>query len=352
MTAFSGQILRVLAIIGLVLALWYFRTTVMLLFLAMLLAMVMAIPAQFLQGRGASRWLSLIVGVFLCFLGLLVVFAVVVPAVVESASQIANRYGDAVTVLAGRYDSWRTEFPFLPDIAGLQTTFAAGDAGGFMQDILGRLQNLGSSIGKAILAFVLAIFFLATPNEYRSVILALLPEANRERIGSVIDMIVRELRAWLRTLSLSIAVTVGLVFVSFELLEFPFAFEIAIFVGVATVIPTIGVILPIIPIVVFGLTAADPWIILVALPIYLLIQFVEGNFITPAMMKANLSILPAGILISQIIAAQIFGIIGVFLAVPMLVTLTVLVRELYCRDLLGGVVELQVAVEASPAAQS
>ena len=61
------------------------------------------------------------------------------------------------------------------------------------------------------------------------------------------------------------------------------------------------------------------------------IQLVESNFVTPLVVKHQLDIPVAGILVFQIIAGVLFGLLGVLLAVPLLATLIVIVRELVAK---------------------
>ena len=143
-------------------------------------------------------------------------------------------------------------------------------------------------------------------------------------------------RAWLTALSLSIAITTTLVWVILGLLlGMPNALVVAVFAGIATFIPNIGSVLPVIPIVVFTLASGDPSDVFLYVPVYLGIQLLESNVLTPSIVKAQLSI-PAGlVLLFQLLVTLAFGALGLLLAVPMLAVLIVLVRELYSYDALG-----------------
>ena len=70
-------------------------------------------------------------------------------------------------------------------------------------------------------------------------------------------------------------------------------------------------------------------------PVYLLIQLLESNVLTPMVVKQQLSIPAAGMLMFQLVAALAFGFLGVLLAVPILAVIITLVRELYSYDALG-----------------
>ena len=153
------------------------------------------------------------------------------------------------------------------------------------------------------------------------------------------------LRAWITALSLSISITVALVWLILGvLLGLPNSLVVAVFAGLATFIPNIGAFLPIIPITIFTLTS-EPSNLLLYIPVYLAIQLTESNIITPAIVKAELEVPSGGLLIFQLLMTLAFGALGLLLAVPMLALLIVLVRELYAYDQLGlrnTVVELEI----------
>ncbi|MBV7337894.1 AI-2E family transporter [Chloroflexi bacterium TSY] len=91
--------------------------------------------------------------------------------------------------------------------------------------------------------------------------------------------------------------------------------------------------MPLIPIVIFALATRPEWLLIYIIA-YLLIQLLESNVITPYIVKSELDIPSGALLVFQLIAATIFGALGLLLAVPMLAICITLVRELYSKDLL------------------
>ena len=74
---------------------------------------------------------------------------------------------------------------------------------------------------------------------------------------------------------------------------------------------------------------------MIATVVYLAIQLIESNVFTPLVIKSKLDIPVAGILIFQIVAGFMFGLLGVLLAVPLLATITVIVQELVSKHYFG-----------------
>ncbi len=86
----------------------------------------------------------------------------------------------------------------------------------------------------------------------------------------------------------------------------PYVLIVAVFSGFATFVPNIGAFLPLVPIAVFTLASA-PASLLVMAPAYLLIQLLESNVLTPTIVKRQLSIPAAGMLIFQLVARSPSG---------------------------------------------
>tara|TARA_B100001109_G_scaffold249926_1_gene242455 strand:- start:576 stop:1730 length:1155 start_codon:yes stop_codon:yes gene_type:complete len=96
----------------------------------------------------------------------------------------------------------------------------------------------------------------------------------------------------------------------------------ALFMGVVsailTVIPYIGVFIGAsLPIMVALITKDSLMYPIGVVSIYAFVQFVEGNFITPNIIGSKVDVNPLAAIIALIIGGQIWGIIGMILAIPM-----------------------------------
>src|SRR5690606_38012156 len=78
-----------------------------------------------------------------------------------------------------------------------------------------------------------------------------------------------------------------------------------------------------------------PETLLWALLVYVVVQQIEGNTLTPLVHRKMVNLPPALTLFSIIAAGLIFGVIGLIFATPLLVVIYVLVKRLYVREALG-----------------
>jgi predicted PurR-regulated permease PerM len=109
----------------------------------------------------------------------------------------------------------------------------------------------------------------------------------------------------------------------------PFALIVAVAAGILNLIPYAGAIAGFIPAVLLAL-AYNGWqnALIVAVG-FAAIQQIDGNFIVPRIMKANVKLSPVIIIVSIVAFASLFGILGAFLAVPIAAILRVLKLHFY-----------------------
>lgn len=101
------------------------------------------------------------------------------------------------------------------------------------------------------------------------------------------------------------------------LLGIQYAIFFGIFSAILTVIPYLGNLIGgLIPFLVALVTKDSAWYAFGVVALYSVIQFLEGNFITPKIMGSQVAINPLAALLSLIIGGQILGLAGVILAIP------------------------------------
>lgn len=350
---FRRFVLRTLFLLFLAVAtalLWSFRNTWMLVFLALILAIGVSIPVSYLRRLNVPRPLAVILSsvATVVIAGLLSYW--LVPSIVAEVSSLLSQ-GEMMQLMESLrefYTQVRQQSPYLAELLPpLSQEFGSNALSPQrLRELVSSVLSTGLPIlvsGGSVIATILAnlflvlmlvIFFLAEPQAYVRGLLYLLPERHHAGFLALVSNLYHTLRTWLSTLMISISITMTLVVVVLGLLGMPNVFVIATIAGVATFVPNIGAILPVIPIVIFML-AEDPNRILIMVLAYLAIQLLESNVLTPSIVRRQLSIPPAATLVTQILAGFIFGLIGVLLAVPLLASIITVVRELYTYGLLG-----------------
>lgn len=185
----------------------------------------------------------------------------------------------------------------------------------------------------ALAVFVITIMLLATPDQYRNAFVLLFPASFRDRAHEVLDLCEEALGGWIIGILFNMTVIALLSGIGLWVLGVSLPLANAMLAGLLTFIPNLGPTLSVIPPMAIGLLDA-PWKAIAVLILYIIIQQVESNILTPLVMKKQVSLLPAVTLISQIAFAYFFGFLGLLLALPLVIVMQVVIRELLVRDLL------------------
>ena len=107
------------------------------------------------------------------------------------------------------------------------------------------------------------------------------------------------------------------------LMHVPYALLIGVTAGVLNLVPYLGSIAGFIPSVALAL-GYNGWQNAIEVAIlFAVIHQIDGSFILPRIMKANVSLSPVVIVVSILIGSALFGVVGTFLAVPVAAMLRV-----------------------------
>ncbi|MCA9933291.1 MAG: AI-2E family transporter [Ardenticatenaceae bacterium] len=345
---FFRRLILILVLAVALYGMWYLRQTLLLGFTAVILSVAMSIPANTLQTRWhwPRRW-ALLVAILGAVLLLLLVALVIVPTIVRETIALFAQAPQAVNTAAQYYQLLRESNERLMEaLPALEIeTFVSNQQ--TMMDTAVSVLNAGipivlqgfgviaSSLANLAIVIFMSIFFLIDPTSYIRATFFLVPRPYHQRILTIWNELSKTLRSWLSALLISISITSVLVWLILGVgLGMPNVMSVAVFAGFATLIPNVGVFLPLIPITIFTL-ADDPTRLIWVAPAYLLIQFVESNILTPSVVKAEMDIPSGGLLLFQVMAGILFGALGVLLSVPLLAVIIALVREVYSYDVLG-----------------
>lgn len=154
-----------------------------------------------------------------------------------------------------------------------------------------------------------------TPRKYRS--------SGREIVRNINISLGNYIRGQLLVcLVVAIIATVGL-----WLIGMPYAVTLGIFIGITNIIPYFGPIIGALPVAIIAFTESFH-LVLLGLVVNFGIQLIEGNILSPLIVGKSLHMHPILIMFALIVGAEVGGILGLILAVPVLAVLKVIVMHL------------------------
>jgi putative heme transporter len=127
---------------------------------------------------------------------------------------------------------------------------------------------------------------------------------------------------FLVTLIVSFLNTIGLLIVGID-----HAIFFGILSGVLTIIPYIGIIIgSLFPIIMALITKDSAWYALGVIIVFTIVQFLEGNFITPRVTGSKVSINALAAIVALLIGGKILGIPGMILSIPCIGVLKIILE--------------------------
>ncbi len=332
-----GQWLGLIAAVISLYILWEIRQLVLLLFVAVVFATALNRPTRRLQRLGLRRKPAALLSVGGVLALLMVFIATIVPPFSEQLQQLIELVPKGFEELRQEIDRLLAGIPggateLLPTSAELIQQFqplASGLANNFFKVFSGFF-NITISV---FFVLMLTIMLLLEPDAYRRRFLKLVPSFYRYRADEILTDCEIDLVGWIIGTLINmvvIGVTSGVVLM---FLGVRLVLANALLAGLLEAIPNLGPILSTVPPVAIALLDA-PWKGLVVLIIYIVIQQLEQFLLVPIVMGRQVALLPAVTLLAQFTFASFFGFLGLFLAIPLVIIVRILIREILVHDVL------------------
>ncbi|MFC2948441.1 AI-2E family transporter [Virgibacillus sediminis] len=175
---------------------------------------------------------------------------------------------------------------------------------------------------------VLVFYFLKDYGILTGFFKKFIPGKYRPQISHMAHAIDESLGNYIRG-QLLVCLFVGLAsWIAFQLLGLKYALLLAIIMGLTNIIPYFGPIIGAVPAVAIALTMSGHLVIFALLAIFA-IQVIEGNLLSPYIVGKSIDIHPVAIIFVLLLGGQLFGIIGMIIAVPALTIGKVIISHLW-----------------------
>ncbi|MBI1755169.1 AI-2E family transporter [Candidatus Azambacteria bacterium] len=305
----------VLVLLGFVF-LYLIKEVLAILFLAIIIASAVDPWVGFFEKYYVPR----LVGVFLVYLvifgALATVFYSIIPPIIDEIKQFA-------VVLPDYYDTvskqiFRTTRGISPDWAK--------DAQGFLIAAGEQIKSYTSGVVRAISglfggvvafgAVVVISFYLAVQQKGVDDFLRLVtPKEEESYVLDLWKRVEHKLGRWFQG-QLLLGCIVGLtVFVGLSIIGVPYALLLGVIAAVFEIVPMVGPLFS----ALFGITVAvliSPFLAALTLLFYVIVQQIENHVLVPLLMKRITGLNPVVVIVALLIGAQLGGVLGMLLAVP------------------------------------
>jgi predicted PurR-regulated permease PerM len=199
------------------------------------------------------------------------------------------------------------------------------------------VSGLFEALGNIVIIVLLGLLVAAQPTLYRNGVLRFVPGRHSAEAAVLADDIGETLRRWLVGQLMTMTALFVVTWIGLGLLGIPGALVLGFITGFLSFIPNVGALIAGVLIVLASLGSG--WAAVAgAFGIYLLVQFLEGNILTPLIQRRAIEIPPATLFAAQIFLGFLFGLWGLALALPLIAIINVVLKHFYPEDVEAGTV--------------
>lgn len=322
--------------------------------LALALAYILDPLVDVLERRRLKRGLAIaLLGIPV--LGLIVlVGAVAVPALADQIASLLDGLPDAL----GRLESWFAgvrgwlaglRLPFLPGYEPFRDSalfdperiaaFVRERQDRILQGGLGAILGVGRGVGAvfAVLGYViltpiLVVYLLRDFDGIKQRAVDLVPLDRRQKwlaFGAEYD---RLLSRFLRGQVLAATIVGVLTWLGLWIVGFPYSGLVGAIAGVFNLVPYLGLVASILPVVVIALLSGSfIGSLLRAGIVFVIVQFIDGSVTGPRIVGGSVGLHPVWVMLALAVGSFFFGFVGLLLAMPAAVLVKLLLREALAR---------------------
>ena len=290
---------------------------------ALILAYLMQGAADRLKSWGLNETLALS-GATLLFVGVFLGFTVgIAPLIWRQLGGLIREAPAMVEAVQAVVAGLIAQYPTMIEQAPIE-------------ELMSTLQSQAASFGQAVLGFglssipgvltfaiymvlipLMVFFFLKDREVILNWVLSFLPSdrPQLDQIGRAMNV---QIANYVRGKGIEITIIGAVSYAAFTTFDLNYTALLALLVGLSVIVPYIGAFLVTIPVMLvalfqFGLTGDFYWVV----GLYMLIQVLDGNVLVPLLFSEAVDLHPVAIIIAVLVFGGLWGVWGVFFAIPL-----------------------------------
>ncbi|MEU0544904.1 AI-2E family transporter [Nocardia sp. NPDC005978] len=312
--------------------------------LAIVVSTVLWPPTRWLTERGLKPALAASITV-LGFIAILAgVIGLIVPSVVDQAPELADRSTEGVN----RVRDWLQGPPLNVGEEQLNSGVSAivdklqSSAERIAGGVFTGVSTATSAIVTLFLVLVLAFFFVKDGPRLLPWLHSIIGSKGGRHIEEVLNRVWVTLGGFIRTQALVSLIDAVLIGGGLVILHVPLAAVLTVLTFLGGFVPIVGAFVAGALAVLVALVANGVTTALIVLAIIVVVQQLEGNVLQPVLQSRSMQLHAVVVLLAVTVGGSLYGIVGAFLAVPVVAVVAVILRYI------GEQIDLQTAPLPEP----
>lgn len=324
----TRTMLFILAILGFIFFSTELISVIVFVFFGFVLMASIRPIVNWLKKKGLSKGLAITLPYVLLFVGILGVVILISVPLVNQMTELAKALPEWVEGALASLENFsiggysvnvESVTPYITEfIKGFPTADNVKNVATFLSDFFGFGAFLVSSI-------IFSVYLVSEHDTLADIaFIRIVSTEKRDRVKQLVSDVEGKLGSWV--LGQGVVSTSVMLFtlVLLSILEVPFALPLAIFTGFINVIPNLGSTISGILMAIVTLIAVNPVSALIVGGSFVIYQLIENSLIVPKVMGNAVGLKPIFVMLGVIIFITFFGLIGGFVAVPLMVIAKIL----------------------------
>lgn len=279
--------------------------------------------------------ISFAVTILIAVLIIFLVCTIIIPVIRESVTSVYYLAKEKLPAFVDYLrshnirNSWLEEFLNSENLEGLFGNFT-DTAHTLLGGVALAISSTVSAVVTAVFSVIIAIYLILSKNRVvrhsKTLITTYIKSKWADRIIKFCRLFSETFTRFLSGQYIEAVILGALMFLTFTVFKLPYATLVGVVTAVCAIIPYIGAFISC-TLSALLIAIVSPVVALKALAVYLVVQFVENQFIYPRVVGANVGLPPLYTLVSALIGGKLFGVIGILFFIPLAATVFLLVKE-------------------------
>ena len=281
--------------------------------------------------KKVSRFSASLLAILVGIITILIVIIGVVPIIVEQTQNLITALPRYIEIVKGYLETYS-------DNAYVQVVVEYVNTNLNVSKISERLVSIATSIAQGIVSSIsstasvlvtmpFVLFLLKDASKFNKFVISLLPAKLEKSVEETIDEIDEKVGSYIQGQML-VSLCIGvMLFIGYNIIGLHYAFSLATIAAFLSIVPYLGPVIAITPAMLVA--ASTSWVMIVKmLVVWGIVQFLEGNIISPNIMGRSMNMHPLTVIFVILIGVNISGVVGAILGIPVYSILKVLIVRL------------------------
>ena len=279
-----------------------------------------------------SRFLASLLAIVVGVIVILVVIIGMVPIVVEQTKNLITSLPRYIEIVKGYLDTYSDNAYAQVVIEYINNNLNISQLSSKAVEVATLVaQNIASSLSSTAsvlitMPFVL-FFLLKDATTFNKYFISILPKKLEKPVAETIEEIDDKVGSYIQGQML-VSLCIGvMLFIGYNIIGLHYAFSLATIAAFLSIVPYLGPVIAITPAMLVA--ASTSWVMVIKmLVVWGIVQFLEGNIISPNIMGRSMKMHPLTVIFVILIGVNMAGVVGAILGIPVYSILKVLIVKL------------------------